>query len=392
MSDIRKRNGSKGITYQVRFPSEATKAGYEYKTFTTLKAAREFVQSGDAQKRGSAPIVGGKIPSVADGMQIWLEVCEKEGRDGRDPITSFTLKGYKYRARIINSYPWPKNLPDLMPPDIIEFRSWLLANYPRSMAHFVLSSFHSMVLEMMFRGILMHDVAARVTIRERSRYKEPVVIPSEKDVMDLLAAADKLANSKNLQIQRSWKRYRPMLYLAADSGMRPQEYLAVADSSVRNKGVDVSRAVERSGDKLSVPKTAAGRRFVDLSPDVYKMVRQYADTETTGNKYDLVFPTDTGRWQMPDNWRKRGFAGACFEAGLTVTEEIDGEEVERPKYIPYHLRHFYASVLIASRKDLKTIQTLMGHEDIKTTLNVYGHLLKGSQTAGGGMLSSLRTN
>ena len=269
-----------------------------------------------------------------------------------------------------------KELNELTAPDIIEFRSWLLLNYPRSMAHFVLSSFHSMILEMIFRGVLLHDVAARVTIRERSRYEEPVSIPSEKEVMDLLAAADKLANSRNAQIQRAWERYRPVLYLAADSGMRPQEYLAVADQSVTDRGVQVSRAIERSGRKLSVPKTSAGRRFIDLSPDVYEMVRHYADHHAKPNKYDLVFPTSTGRWQMPENWRNRGFAAACLEAGLVVTENIKGKKVEKPRYVPYDLRHFYASVLIAKRTDLKTVQTLMGHEDIKTTLNVYGHLLK----------------
>jgi integrase len=53
----------------------------------------------------------------------------------------------------------------------------------------------------------------------------------------------------------------------------------------------------------------------------------------------------------------------------------------------------YASVLIADRRDLKTIQSLMGHEDIKTTLNVYGHLLKRTEAGGSqGMLASLRAN
>src|SRR5260370_39661123 len=79
---------------------------------------------------------------------------------------------------------------------------------------------------------------------------------------------------------------------------------------------------------------------------------------------------------MPENWRNRGCSGACSEAGLIVKDEVKGEMIEKPKYVPYHLRHFYASVLIANRKDLKTIQTLIGHEDIKTTLNLYGHLLK----------------
>jgi integrase len=395
MADIRKRNGPKGITWQVRYPAKAAKSGYAYKTFATLKEAREFREGGDAKKIGSIRSAGGDIVTVADGMQKWLEVCEKEGRDGRDPVTAFTLKGYRYRAHVITLYPWPKTLHELTAPDVIEFRSWLLKNYPRSMAHFILSSFHSMILEMVFRGVLLHDVAARVAIRERSRYEEPVTIPSEKEVMALLAAADRLANSKNPQIRRSWERYRPILYLAADSGMRPQEYLAISDSSLKDRGVQVSRAIERSGAKLSVPKTAAGRRFIDLSADVYKMVRHYADRHSHSNKHHLVFPTATGRWQMPENWRNRGFAGACFEADLVVTEEVKGEKVEKPKYVPYDLRHFYASVLIANRKDLKTIQTLMGHEDIKTTLNVYGHLLKRVPTESepaGGMLATLRAS
>ena len=164
-----------------------------------------------------------------------------------------------------------------------------------------------MILEMVFRGVLLHDVAARVSIREQSRYEEPVTIPSEKEVMDLLAAADKLANSKNRQIQRTWERYRPILYLAADSGMRPQEYLAVSDAAVRDNGVHVTRAVERSGDKLSVPKTAAGRRFIDLSPEVYNMVRHYADhhsQKTTTISSSRPRPVS---WQTPENWRNRDF-------------------------------------------------------------------------------------
>ena len=40
MADIRKRNGLKGTTYQVRYPSKTTKSGYAYATFATLKEAR----------------------------------------------------------------------------------------------------------------------------------------------------------------------------------------------------------------------------------------------------------------------------------------------------------------------------------------------------------------
>lgn len=65
----------------------------------------------------------------------------------------------------------------------------------------------------------------------------------------MLAAADQLANSKNRQIQCTRERRGLILYLAAASGMRPKEYLAVADAAVRDQGVNATRAVERNGDK-----------------------------------------------------------------------------------------------------------------------------------------------
>ena len=50
--------------------------------------------------------------------------------------------------------------------------------------------------------------------------------------------------------------------------------------------------------------------------------------------------------------------------------------MQKPKFVPYDLRHFYASMLIEQRMNLKKIQKLMGHSDIKTTMNYYGHLIE----------------
>jgi integrase len=380
MADIRKRVGRKGPTYQVRYPSKTAKSGYTYKTFETLKDARAFVESGEMRK--SNGLRHAQIKTVQQAVSTWLGICEKEGRNGRDPVTRYTLKSYEYRAGIIKAYAWPHELHALSAPDIVEFRSWLLRHYSRDQARKVLSSFHSIVLEMVGRGVLAHDVAAGVSINGSSRYDEPVVIPTLEDVQKLLAAADRLANSKNKQIRNSWERYRPMLYLAADSGMRPQEYIVVPRFNLLDQGVKVDRALERGGYKISVTKTPAGRRFIDLSPDTLDMVRHYADRHAVQNDHALIFPTGSGKWQSTDNWRKRGFYAACVEAGLVKKVEEDGEVVEKPKYKPYDLRHFYASVLIEQRCNLKRIQKLMGHEDIQTTLNVYGHLIEKAESAG----------
>lgn len=390
MADIRKRTGSKGTTYQVRYPDPASRSGYSYATFATRKEALEF-RDGSAKTKPNASRAS-EIRTVEQALQKWLDICEKEGRDGRDPVTGYTLKNYQWRRDHIVSYGWSKPLAELSTPDVVEFRSWLLRNHSRDVAGKLLSSFHSMILEMMKRGIIDRDIVIGVSIRGDSRYDTPVVIPTEAEVHALLAAADRLANSRNKRIQKTWERYRAMLYLAADSGMRPQEYIVVPRQNLSEAGVKVDRALERGGAKISVTKTPAGRRFIDLSPHVLEMVLRYADSHAVTNKHDLVFPTASGHWQSTDNWRKRGFYVACEEAGLMETVEEDGELMERPRFSPYDLRHFYASMLIENRVNLKRIQKLMGHEKIETTLNVYGHLIERVEAASEkrtGMLASL---
>jgi integrase len=394
MADIRKRTGSKGTTYQVRYPSKATKSGYAYATFETRKEALDFRENGSARKAASRR--SSEIRTVAQGLQKWLDVCEKEGRDGRHPVTLFTLRHYQWRRDHILEYDWSKDLHELTPPDVVEFRGWLLRNFSHVVAHKLLSSFHSMVLELVRRGILPHDVAAGITIRGGSRYDEPVIIPTEAEVSSLLTAADRLANSRNKQTQKTWERYRPMLYLATDSGMRPQEYIILPEFNLTDEGVKVDRALEKGGVKISVTKTPAGRRYIELSPDTVAMVRHYSRTHgvaATLNTHQLAFPTKSGRWQSIDNWRSRGFAAACEEAGLMEMTLEAGEECWRPKFTPYSLRHFYASMLIEQRVNLKRIQSLMGHAKIETTLNVYGHLVERKEAEAEkriGMLAGMR--
>jgi integrase len=358
----------------------AAKSGYTYRTFRTRKEAQAFVEGGGTKTIHSVSSSG--IARVSAAVDRWLDICEKEGTDGNDPVTRYTLKNYKHYAKFMKAYEWPKTLQELQPPDIVEFRSWLLTSCPsRYIARKTLTHFHSVLKEMALRGIVASNVAAGISISSASRYEQPITPPTVQEFRKLLQAADKLANSKNAQIEQAWRRYRPMLYLAGDTGMRPGEYLVLPRGNLLASEVKVDRALERTGDRISVTKTPAGWRWIDLSPDVADMVRHYADNHAADNKHDLVFPTAAGTWQSLRNWTRRGFDAACLEAGLIETVERDGKSYERPRFSPYDLRHFYASMLIEQNVSLKRIQKLMGHTDISTTLNVYGHLIERAELA-----------
>lgn len=164
MADIRKRIGAKGPTYQVRYPSKATASGYAFATFATRKDALAFRDNSRA--KANEPARHPEIRKISEGVQLWLDVCEKEGRNGREPITGYTLENYKYFQKIFNNYTWKKELRELTKPDMIEFRSWLLQNHSREVAHKALAYFHSVILELVSRQVMTHDIAAGVTISD----------------------------------------------------------------------------------------------------------------------------------------------------------------------------------------------------------------------------------
>ncbi|VVN79361.1 Tyrosine recombinase XerD [Pseudomonas fluorescens] len=274
---------------------------------------------------------------------------------------------YNRRAEIINAYHWEKALQDITKPDIVNFRSWLLKQYSRDQSRKVLSSLHSVMLEMVSRGHIGHDPALGVRIQAEA---PEIEVPSHVEVKKILRAADELAKAPHYQIREAWKRYRPMIYLAVASGMRPQEYVALSRRDVLNNGIRVSQAMDRSG-KIGTPKSRAGYRVIDVGPEVIAMIRDFMEKD--GHPDDLVFGTRTGKPMQLVPFRASAWAPVMKKAGLMVKDSETGKE--HPKYTPYALRHFFASCLLMKNCDIKYVQAQMGHARAALTLDTYGHLL-----------------
>ena len=69
---------------------------------------------------------------------------------------------------------------------------------------------------------------------------------------------------------------------------------------------------------------------------------------------------------LANHWEKR-FEYALGKYNRTFKEEL-------PTITPHVCRHTYCSNMAKSGVSPKTLQYLMGHADIATTLNVYTHL------------------
>jgi integrase len=75
---------------------------------------------------------------------------------------------------------------------------------------------------------------------------------------------------------------------------------------------------------------------------------------------------------MVTNGQGRGCGPWVIERAIReVRPGIEG----LPAEFSFHdLRHYFASLLIASGSDIKTVQARMRHALATTTLNIYGHL------------------
>ena len=127
----------------------------------------------------------------------------------------------------------------------------------------------------------------------------------------------------------------------------------------------VEHSLQRGTRTLAAPKTHRGRRLLQLAPFVADALREHRRRQMVGqgDAWSLsghVFTTDKG---TPLDTRNvtRYFQLALARAGL-------------PHQRFHDLRHAAATVLIEQGVDLAIVSRMLGHSDLATTADVYGHL------------------
>ncbi len=311
---------------------------------------------------------------MPEAIEIWLNICEKVGRDGREPVEQMTLVEYERRAKIMNQYAWSEPANELSASDIVHFRSWLLENHSRDLATRTLSSFGSVLKEMAIPGYIASNPATGISIRSDGRYETysaEIAIPSDREVQAILETTQAL-KSKSKLFEKAWRRYRPMILLIVFAGLRMSEARGISWSSVHRDRIDIRQRADKLGI-IGPVKSRSAYRTIELSSKVTDELfswREHCPRTTS----DLVFPTKTGRPIMLNNFYLDAWRPLMRHAGLMIRDADGGNQ--KAAYAPHALRHYYASKLIEMGKDIKFIQTRMGHSNSQITLDVYGHLMK----------------
>lgn len=137
----------------------------------------------------------------------------------------------------------------------------------------------------------------------------------------------------------------------------------------------------KSVQHISTPKTEAGTRTIpmlDNVKDAFEMLYEeqqensWPDVEIDGMT-GFVFRTRFGEVPNPQSVNR---AIKRIVADYNATEEIAAKRQRRqavllPDFSAHHLRHTFCTRLCEQETNLKIIQSIMGHKDIKTTMDVY---------------------
>ena len=132
---------------------------------------------------------------------------------------------------------------------------------------------------------------------------------------------------------------------------------------------------------ISKPKTNAGIRTIpmlDTVKDAFEMLKE--EQEESG-QCDVEIDGMTGfifcnRFGNVPNPQSANRAIKRIIADYNATEQVAAKKQHReavllPDFSAHHLRHTFCTRLCENETNLKVIQSVMGHKDIQTTMDVY---------------------
>jgi integrase len=155
---------------------------------------------------------------------------------------------------------------------------------------------------------------------------------------------------------------RPAILLGAFVGLRTAEVCGLRVSDVDFMRGVVSPAVQWPGDPL---KTETARTPIPIPAELALELSAGLHAEKTG----VLTPVD--RPVVTDELGRPASPWSIERAIRSARRKVKG----LPEGFRFHdLRHYLASLLIASGADVKVVQARLRHASAKTTLDTYGHL------------------
>lgn len=302
---------------------------YFYSSAATEKAAEKDIQRQILEYR-EKKITGKTFHEV-------LEQWKGKKMDSL-PLTTWN-KSYKHYSEFLYGY-FDKPIKDITPGDIDRlFKSLAAQGYSQKSV-----SMYKSVLNQIFNMALVNGYI-------QNNFILSIAIPQ-----NLPKAKRKMPTDEEINIIRQhYQGFDLIPYFLLYSGLRISEALALTDKDIdfENKMIIVNKKLIHNGNKPEIihkTKTAAGTREVLLLDRLAEKIPKFKGILFCNDKGDyFTLKQFRNRWKA---WQKR------YEISVT----------------PHQLRHGFATMLLEAGIEPKDAQELMGHADIKITMDIYAEI------------------
>lgn len=145
------------------------------------------------------------------------------------------------------------------------------------------------------------------------------------------------------------------------TGMRASELRGLRKDHIQLNNLRIIKVRQRADENgiIGRVKTGSSNRDIIIPEALVTVLKGWLIECPVG---DLAFPNWVGNVESHANITNR-----CWKPILERAEI-------KTHYTPHALRHFHASMLIASGATPKEVMVEMGHSSIQTTFDIYGHL------------------
>ena len=353
------KNGEPGEAWIVNYTDQEKHRRIE--TFATKKEAVARQAEVTVDVRKGTHVVPSASITVSEAAEEWFDAV-KAGRNGRGPAEASTLRQCRYH---INTYIAPKlgrwKLSSLTKSRVILFMEQLLADgTSRPLAKKVLASLKGILSEAVHRERVAINVASGVKIGNGSRTKHEVSIPEIADIKAILAELDERAGQSDPNRAKAWQRWRLLIATAIHTGMRASELRGLPWKNVDLKAgkIAVTQKADENGT-IGEPKSKSSHRTISIPAELVLLLGK--PKLEAGNR-GLVFANKKGNPESLANIFNRAWKPIQTAVGV--------------KHNFHALRHFHASLLIASGANPKEVMAELGHSSIQITYDLYGHIFQ----------------
>lgn len=173
------------------------------------------------------------------------------------------------------------------------------------------------------------------------------------------------------------------------TGCRRGEALGVQwkDIDFKNKLIHINKGVNyESTAKIAEPKTDASIRDILLLPDLAAALKNVDGDHAPD---DFIFHGQDPKKFLSESSFKRAWLRYCVDVGMytaedekytTPTGQRRTRTIYKSTFTSHMFRHGYATILFEAGVDVQTAKKLLGHSNIKTTIEIYTHLREKQET------------